>query len=56
MSHEAYALAPDGSRVEGFVFDGAAVTWTGGEPVRAGIRFELELDRKSTRLNSSHTK
>ncbi len=38
------ALRPDGSPVEGFAFDGARVTWTGSEPVEAGIRYELELD------------
>jgi len=38
------ALAPDGSSVDGFVFEGAlAVTYTGAEPVEAGIRVELEL-------------
>ena len=37
------ALAPDGSAVDGFVFDGNVVTWTGADPVEAGIRFELEL-------------
>ena len=37
------ALAPDGSVVEGFDFDGSRVRWTGGEPVDAGIRVELEL-------------
>ena len=37
------ALAPDGSPVEGFRFDGPAVTWGGAEPVEAGIRIELEL-------------
>jgi len=40
---EAYALAPDGARVDGFAFDGTRVTWTGDAPVEAGIRFELEL-------------
>ena len=40
----ARALAPDGSTVYGFAFDGAlAVTYTGNEPVDAGIRVELEL-------------
>ena len=38
------ALAPDGSPVPGFAFDGNAVTWTGAEPVDAGIRFTLELE------------
>jgi hypothetical protein len=38
------ALAPDGSAVEGFAFDGDTVTWTGAEPVEAGIRYELELE------------
>jgi hypothetical protein len=37
------ALAPDGTAVEGFDFDGATVTYTGAEPVDAGIRVELEL-------------
>ena len=38
------ALAPDGSSVDGFVFEGAlAVTYRGAEPVEAGIRVELEL-------------
>jgi hypothetical protein len=37
------ALAPDGSPVDGFAFDGATVTYTGAEPVDAGIRFELQL-------------
>src|SRR3954466_2264554 len=40
----ARALAPDGSEVDGFVFDGAlTVTYKGAEPVDAGIRVELEL-------------
>lgn len=38
------ALAPDGAPVEGFAFDGHAVTWTGEQPVDAGIRYTLELD------------
>ncbi|HEY6054845.1 MAG TPA: hypothetical protein VIU86_12980, partial [Gaiellaceae bacterium] len=38
------ALSPDGSPVEGFAFDGNAVTWTGDGPVEAGIRYELELE------------
>jgi len=38
------ALAPDGSAVNGFVFDGAlTVTYTGRDPVDAGIRVELAL-------------
>jgi hypothetical protein len=37
------AIAPDGSPVDGFTFDGNTVTWTGAEPVDAGIRVELEL-------------
>jgi hypothetical protein len=37
------ALAPDGSPVEGFSFAGNTVTYDGGEPVEAGIRYELEL-------------
>jgi hypothetical protein len=37
------ALAPDGSRVESFAFDGHAVTWTGDREIEAGIRVELEL-------------
>jgi hypothetical protein len=39
------AIAPDGSEVEGFTFDGKTVTWGGDEPVDAGIRVELELPR-----------
>jgi hypothetical protein len=40
----ASALAPDGSSLDGFVFDGAlTVTYTGAEPVDAGIRVRLEL-------------
>ncbi|MDQ4030449.1 MAG: hypothetical protein M3168_05350, partial [Actinomycetota bacterium] len=40
----ARALAPDGSTVDGFSFDGAlTVTYEGAEPVDAGIRVELEL-------------
>ena len=37
------AIAPDGSPVDGFRFDGARVTYEGPEPVDAGIRVELEL-------------
>jgi hypothetical protein len=37
------ALAPDGSAVDGFEFDGRAVTYTGSAPVDAGIRVSLEL-------------
>jgi hypothetical protein len=37
------ALAPDGSPVEGFRFDGSRVTYAGAQPVDAGIRYELEL-------------
>src|SRR5579884_101162 len=37
------ALAPDGSPVDGFVFEGSRVRWTGSTPVEAGIRVELEL-------------
>jgi hypothetical protein len=37
------ALAPDGSVVDGFVFDGARVRFIGDAPVEAGIRVELEL-------------
>lgn len=37
------ALAPDGSPVEGFRFEGSTVTYEGAEPVDAGIRVELEL-------------
>ncbi len=36
-------LAPDGSPVEGFRFEGARVTYEGAAPVEAGVRFELEL-------------
>src|SRR3954452_16742273 len=37
------ALAPDGSLVDGFEFDGTTVTYRGGEEVDAGIRISLEL-------------
>jgi hypothetical protein len=37
------ALAPDGSTVDGFVFEGARVRWTGDAPVEAGIRVERDL-------------
>jgi hypothetical protein len=37
------ALAPDGSPVEVFHFEGNRVTCLADEPVEAGIRFELEL-------------
>ena len=38
------ALAPDGSTVEGFEFEGRLrATYRGAEPVDAGIRVELEL-------------
>jgi hypothetical protein len=37
------ALAPDGSAVDGFRFDGPTVTYEGADAVDAGIRFELEL-------------
>jgi hypothetical protein len=37
------ALAPDGSPVDGFHFEGNRVTYLGDEPVEAGIRYELEL-------------
>jgi hypothetical protein len=37
------ALAPDGAIVDGFVFDGDRVRWTGSVPVDAGIRVALEL-------------
>jgi hypothetical protein len=37
------AIAPDGSPVEGFLYEGNAVTWLGPGPVDAGIRIELEL-------------
>ena len=40
---EPRALAPDGSPVAGFVFDGSTVTYEGAAPVDAGIRFELAL-------------
>ena len=40
----ASALAPDGSPVDGFRFDGAlTVTYTGSEPVDAGIRVRVDL-------------
>lgn len=38
------ALAPNGEEVDGFVFAGHTATWTGTEPVDAGIRYERELD------------
>ena len=37
------ALAPDGSPVGGFSFDGSTVRYDGAEPVDAGIRISLEL-------------
>jgi hypothetical protein len=37
------ALAPDGTELDGFAFDGQAATWTGDAPVEAGIRAELGL-------------
>jgi hypothetical protein len=37
------ALAPDGSRIDGFRFEGSRITYEGVAPVEAGIRFELEL-------------
>ncbi|HWH06577.1 MAG TPA: hypothetical protein VNT23_09100, partial [Gaiellaceae bacterium] len=38
------AIAPDGSAVDGFAFDGSLrVRYEGREPVDAGIRVELEL-------------
>jgi hypothetical protein len=37
------ALAPDGSPVDGFTFDGRTVTYRGAQPVNAGIRVSLEL-------------
>jgi hypothetical protein len=37
------ALAPDGSPVDGFEFDGNRVRFAGESPVDAGIRAELEL-------------
>jgi hypothetical protein len=41
----ARALAPDGSPVDGFEFEGAlTVTYTGAQPVDAGIRVEVELE------------
>ena len=44
MSVTARALAPDGSPVDGFDFEGdLTVTYRGGEPVEAGIRVQLEL-------------
>src|SRR3712207_6621806 len=40
----ARALAPDGSTVDGFSFDGSlTVSYDGDRPVDAGIRVELEL-------------
>jgi hypothetical protein len=41
---EGVALGPDGSVLDGFSFDGATVTYDGGAPVDAGIRFSLALD------------
>ncbi len=40
---ELRALAPDGSPVEGFRFDGLTVTYEGADPVDAGIRVERVL-------------
>jgi hypothetical protein len=37
------AIAPDGSPVDGFRFEGAQVIYDGAEPVDAGIRVELVL-------------
>jgi hypothetical protein len=37
------ALAPDGSPVPGFRFDGRVVSYEGDEPVDAGVRVELDL-------------
>ena len=37
------ALAPDGSPVGGFRFEGSRVTYEGAEPVDAGIRVELDV-------------
>jgi hypothetical protein len=37
------ALAPDGTQVDGFAFDGRSVTYTGAAPVDAGIRVERRL-------------
>jgi hypothetical protein len=37
------ALAPDGTAVDGFEFDGTTVTYSGAGPVDAGIRVSLEL-------------
>jgi hypothetical protein len=40
----AKAIAPDGSAVDGFAFDGElTVTYNGTQPVDAGIRIELEV-------------
>jgi hypothetical protein len=40
----ASALAPDGSPVDGFAFDGAlTVTYEGAEPIDAGIRVQVDL-------------
>jgi hypothetical protein len=38
------SLAPDGSEVAGFHFEGNRVTYVGDEPVVAGIRYELGVD------------
>src|SRR3954447_20384009 len=37
------ALAPDGSPVDGFEFDGRTVRYTGEEPVDAGVRVALNV-------------
>jgi hypothetical protein len=37
------ALAPDGSTVDGFTFDGATVSYGGPKPVDAGIRVAVDL-------------
>jgi hypothetical protein len=37
------AIAPDGSPLNGFRFDGGTVTYEGPTPVEAGIRYELEM-------------
>ncbi|HUQ22319.1 MAG TPA: hypothetical protein VM049_04830 [Gaiellaceae bacterium] len=39
------AIAPDGSSVDGFRFEGSTATYEGAAPVDAGIRVSLELAR-----------
>ena len=49
------ALAPDGTPVDGFEWDGAAVTYTGPEPVDASVRLSLppaRLERSGALLRN----